>query len=376
MYNFNTLPDRRGTQSMKWDSFAKDLLPMWVADMDFPAPPAVLKALRDRVEHGVFGYGISNDLPEIICSWMLDEFNVSAEKDWIVLLPAVIPAFKAASLLADGPVMMNTPVYNNLLHAPEKAGKFTRLSALKNSGEKYEFDFADMQKRVAPGVKIFFLCNPHNPVGRVFTKDELLELSAFARKNRLLVISDEVHCGLTFDRPHIPWFSVDEYAMEHCITIIGAAKTYNLPGLPFGFAVIPNEKLRYKFRKACFALPEPGVFSVIAARAAFTECSGWKNALVEYLRENRDYLESRLRKTFPSAKLPHVEGTYLQWIDFRPLGMENPWQWLQDHAKILASDGKIYGTEGYVRLNFGTSRSRLEEALDRIEECVKKLNPQ
>ena len=371
LFNFDNLVERRGTQCAKWDRAAKDTLPMWVADMDFPAPPAVLKALRERVEHGVFGYGISDDLPGIICGWLREEFHVTAEEDWIVLLPAIVPVLRALGNLREGPVMINTPNYNNLLEAPLKAGKGTCLSPLKNPGEKYEMDFADMQKRVVPELRLFFLCNPHNPVGRVYTRDELLELSGFARKNNLLVISDEVHCGLAFDRLHIPWFSVDEYTMERSVTLIGPAKTYNLPGLPGGFAVIPNRDLRMEFKKTCFAMPDPGVFSVIAARAAIGESREWKKAMLEYLRQNRDYLENRLRKTFPEAKLPHVEGTYLQWIDFRPLGIENPWQWLQDYPKILASDGKIYGTEGYVRLNFGTARSRIEDALDRIEECVK-----
>jgi cystathionine beta-lyase len=162
--------------------------------------------------------------------------------------------------------------------------------------------------------------------------------------------------------------------MEQGITLIGPAKTYNLPGLPLGFAVIPNRDLRLEFKKACYSLPEPGVFSVIAAKAAFGESREWKNAMVEYLRQNRDYLEKRIRASFPAARLPHVEGTYLQWIDFRPLGMEDPYQWLQEKTKILASNGKIYGSngEGYVRINFGTRRSLIEEALDRIEEAVKK----
>ena len=373
MFNFDEITDRRGTQCAKWDSVANDLLPMWVADMDFPAPPAVLKALRERVEHGIFGYGIADDLPGIFREWLAEEFGVSAKEEWIVLLPAVVPALRVLSHLREGPVLTNTPNYNALLDAPLKAGKTTRLSPLKNTGEKYAMDFADMAKRAARDVKLFYLCNPHNPVGRVYTKEELLELSRFAREHDLIVVSDEVHCGITFDRPHIPWFSVDEYAMERSITIFGPAKTFNIPGLPLGIAVIPNEELRREFKTMCYPFPEPGVFSVVAAKAAFGESREWKNAMVEYLRQNRDILETRLRKTFPAVRLPHVEGTYLQWIDFRPLGIEYPFQWLKEHPRILASDGKIFGTEGYVRLNFGTPRARLENALDRIEECVLKL---
>ena len=370
MFDFDEPVNRRGTQSVKWDRIAGDLFPMWIADMDFRAPPAVLKALGERTEYGVLGYSEIDHLPGIIKKWINDEFGLCAEEDWIVLLPAVIPAFRAASHLRGGPVMMHTPNYVGLFNAPLAAGKETVLSPMKNTNEFYEMDYEDMRRRVDKNIRLFYLCNPHNPVGRVYTRDELLELSRFAKKNNLVVISDEVHFGLVYDRPHIPYFSVDDYSMENSITVIGPAKTYNIPGLPFGFAVIPNENLRKEFSKICYTLPEIGIFNALAAGAAFGESREWKNALVEYLRSNRDYLENRLRKSFPLARLTHVEGTYLQWIDFRPLGIENPFQWLMDNPKIYAGDGKIFGTDGYVRLNFGTSRARLAEALDRIEECA------
>ena len=371
MYNFDNPVTRRGTQSVKWDKFAEDLFPMWIADTDFPAPPMVIKALRERVDHGVFGYGLADDLPGIILKWLREEFNVTAEEDWIILLPAIVPTLRMLARLREGPVMINTPNYNALLDAPLRAGKNTVLSPMKNHNEYYTMDFADMQERLGKDVQLFYLCNPHNPVGRVYAKEELLELSRFARRNNLIIVSDEVHCGLTFDRPHIPWFSVDEYAMERGITLFGPAKTFNLPGLPLGIAVIPNEALRREFTEITYGLPGPGVFSVIAAKAAFGESREWKNAMVEYLRQNRDFLEKYLSKAFPAAGFTHAEGTYLSWIDFRPLGIEHPYEWLRENPKILAGEGKIYGTEGYVRLNFGTSHERLETALNRIEECVK-----
>jgi cystathionine beta-lyase len=161
---------------------------------------------------------------------------------------------------------------------------------------------------------------------------------------------------------------VDEYAAEQSITIMGPGKTFNLAGLPFGFAIIPNKKLREEFGKTCYALPGPGILNLAAAKAAYGASGEWRAQLVDYLRGNRDYLEGRLKASFPAAKFTHVEGTYLQWIDFRPLGIEDPYHWLQDHPKILSNDGKPFGLEGYVRLNFGTPRARLKEAVDRIEE--------
>jgi cystathionine beta-lyase len=284
-----------------------------------------------------------------------------------------VPVLEALSHLREGPVLAHVPNYGSLLSAPVKAGKELTLSPLKNTNEYYEMDYDDMQNRLGPQSKLFYLCNPQNPVGRVYTRDELLELSRLARKNNLIVVSDEVHCDLVFDRPHIPYFSVDDYTMDRSITLMGTGKTFNIAGLPFCFAIVPNETLREELKRTCYTLHRPGVFSVIAAAAAYGESREWKNALVEYLRLNRDYIEGRLRKAFPAARLTHVEGTYLQWVDFRPLGIEYPFQWLQDHANVLASDGKIFGTEGYVRLNFGTTRARLEDAMNRIEESVKRL---
>jgi cystathionine beta-lyase len=209
-------------------------------------------------------------------------------------------------------------------------------------------------------------------VGRVYKYEELKEISRFAKGKDLIVISDEAHCGLVYDRPHLPWFSVDEYAAERSVTIFGPGKTFNLAGLPFGFAIIPNKTLREEFIKTCYALPHPGILNVAAAKAAYGESREWKIQLVDYLRGNRDYLENRLKSSFPAVKLTHVEGTYLQWIDFRPLGIEDPYQWLQDKAKILPNQGKPFGLEGYVRLNFGTTRAKIAEALDRIENALKK----
>lgn len=378
MFDFDNPPERRGTQCVKWDGIAEDLFPMWVADMDFPAPQAVRAALRARVEHGVFGYGLTDGLAGTICAWMREEFGAACaggnlDESWIVLLPAVVHTLRAVSHLRSGPVLINTPNYDSLLSAPLLAGKPTILSPLKNSNEYYEMDFADMRARLTGETRLFFLCNPHNPVGRVYKIEELRELSRFARENNLIVISDEVHSGLVFDRAHVPYFSVDDYAREHSVTLAGPAKTFNLPGLPFGFAVIPNKDLREEFKKTCYALPDPAVFSVIAARAAYAESGDWKKAMVEYLRGNRDYLEGRLRAAFPAARLTHAEGTYLQWVDFRPLGIERPYEWLREHAKVRAGDGKIYGADGYVRLNFGTTRERLKDALDRVEERVRQV---
>jgi cystathionine beta-lyase len=370
-FNFDEPVDRRGFGSVKWDTIGEGVLPMFVADLDFRSSPQVIEALEAKIRHGVFGYGRDPEFPGVIKKWFQDEYQVSVKEDWIVLLPAIVPVLAAVSRLREGRILINTPNYHVLLAAPGKAGKETILSPLKNTHEYYEMDFDDMRRRIEPDVRLFYLCNPHNPVGRVYKYEELKELSLFAKEKNLIVISDEAHCGLVFDRAHIPFFSVDEYAAENSVTIMGPGKTYNLAGLPFGFAVIPNETLRQEFGKTCYSLPHPGILNVAAAKAAYGSSREWRLQLVDYLKGNRDYLEKALRENFPAAKLTHVEGTYLQWADLRPLGIADPYQWLQDTAKILPNNGKPFGLEGYVRFNFGTTRARLEEAIGRIKEGLR-----
>ncbi|MDR2418686.1 MAG: aminotransferase class I/II-fold pyridoxal phosphate-dependent enzyme [Treponema sp.] len=372
-YNFDEFIERRGSGSVKWDTAVSDVLPMFVADMDFRAPPPIIEAILEKVDHGIFGYGRDPEFPAVIKKWFQDEYGAGIEEDWIVVLPAIVPVLAAVSHLREGPVLINTPNYHVLLAAPLKAGKKTILSPLKNTNEYYEIDFEDLRTRAKEDVRLFYLCNPHNPVGRVYRQEELEELSTFVREKDMVVISDEAHCGLVYDRPHIPWFTVDEWAAEHSVTIMGPGKTYNIPGLPFGFAIIPSQRLREEFARTCYALPYPGILNVATAKAAYSQCREWRLQLVEYLRDNRDYLEKRLRASFPTAKFTHVEGTYLQWIDFRPLGIKDPYQWLREYPKILPSGGGPFGIEGYVRINFGTPRDRLSEAMDRIERNLKKF---
>ncbi|MDR3122851.1 MAG: aminotransferase class I/II-fold pyridoxal phosphate-dependent enzyme, partial [Treponema sp.] len=213
-YDFDEPVERRGSGSVKWDTTEAGTLPMFVADMDFRSAPPVIAALREKIDHGVFGYGQDPEFPRVIKKWFQDEYQAAIEEDWLVTLPAIVPVLAAASHLREGPALINTPNYHVLLEAPRRAGKETVLSPLKNTNEYYEIDFEDLRARTGDDVRLFYLCNPHNPVGRVYKREELEELSAFAREKNLIVISDEVHCGLVYDRPHIPWFTVDRWAAE------------------------------------------------------------------------------------------------------------------------------------------------------------------
>ena len=212
---------------------------------------------------------------------------------------------------------------------------------------------------------------PNNPVGRVFTKEELLRVSDFSRKHNLLVISDEIHCELVYDRKHIPFFTVDDYARDHSITFMAPGKTCNIPGVVLAFAIIPNVEIRKKFQKEGYAMSHPGIFNLEAAIAAYRDCGQWKKELLSYLKDNRNYLERELKRRFPKARFPHTEGTYLQWIDFRAYSDEVNAGFFEKKAGVVLTDGAGFGGPGYVRLNFGCRRDTLKEALDRMEKAIK-----
>ncbi|MDR3324824.1 MAG: aminotransferase class I/II-fold pyridoxal phosphate-dependent enzyme [Spirochaetaceae bacterium] len=377
---FDELIERRGDGSEKWNRYPPDVLPMWIADMDFRSPPAIVEALVERARFGVYGYQIYDDMPALLAGWLRAAYGCEAEADWIVPVHALVPALAQAASVRGGRVLIPVPTYMGILSAPGKSGAAATLCPLKNVDERYRMDVADMRVRAGSGAETLMLCNPHNPVGRVFTREELLEASAFAQENNLLVVSDEVHSELIFEGRHTPFWSVDEYARNNSITLMGPGKTCNVAGLPFGFAVIPNGAVRTAFKKAAYAISEPGVMHAAAARAAYGgACDGWKKELVAYLKGNRDVLEAGLRDISPEIRFPRIEGSYLQWVDFGALTHgESAASWLLRTAKIAANDGAMfYGAaaapvpgRSCARLNFAAPRSRIACALQRIAGAV------
>lgn len=239
--------------------------------------------------------------------------------------------------------------------------------------EYYSMDFDALQAAVTENTKVFYLCNPNNPVGRVYSYDELKRVSEFAKKNNLIVVSDEVHCEVVYEGRHIPFFTVDEYAREHSICLYSNGKLSNLADLILSFAIIPNDELRERFERVSYAFGEEHIMNVEAGIASFAESDEWKKQMVDYLKSNRDYLESELKRRFPKDKYPefkmtHLEGTYLMWIDFGNINS----QWFMDNAGVFMSDGSFFGGAGHVRLNFATRKKLLTEALDKLEEAMQK----
>jgi len=371
-YDFDKKINRLNTNSYKWDMLGEEYLPLWVADADFEVPPAVTQRLKKRIEHGIYGYYLTgNEIYDVLKRWFLREYDVEVPgKDWIKLVPAIVPALAVASNIGGGKSITNTPNYCNLLGAPESAGNEMIKVPLRNENEHYSIDFDALEKAVTEDTRVFYLCNPHNPVGRVYTLEELKQVSDFARRHNLLVVSDEAHCEVVFEGKHIPFFTVDDYAKNHSITLYSNGKMFNVPDLILSFAVIPNSELKSEFERLSYAFGDEHVLNVEAGIATYSESEEWKNQLLSYLKDNRDYLEEELKTRFPKAKFVHLESTYLEWVDFRAYGESVNAQFFRKNAKVFLTDGKDFGGEGYVRINFATQRDTLKLALYRMEKSL------
>ncbi len=369
MSPFDTPIDRRGSDSIKWNRYAgRDILPLWVADMDFAAPPAVLDALHRRIEHGILGYGGPwPSLTESVLAHLADEYDWSVEADWLVWLPGLVSGLNVACRAVDGDVLTAAPIYPPFLSAPLFAGRRLQRAELACTGKGWHFDRSALASALTAATRLFLLCHPHNPVGRCWRRDELLDLAAFAEAKDLVVCSDEIHCGLILDtdRRHIPFASLSPEAARRSITLMAPSKTFNIPGLGCAFAVIPDAKLRHRFERAMAGIvPHVNVLGLAACEAAYRDSGDWHRALIDYLRANRDLVSAAVKRD-RRIKMEPVEATYLAWVDVRELGLSHPAAHFEAHGLGL-SDGADFGTPGWLRLNFGCPRSTLDEALNRF----------
>jgi cysteine-S-conjugate beta-lyase len=365
-YNFDTPVDRSGTYSMKWDKYkGKDIIPLWVADMDFPSPPAVKEALVKRIDHGIFGYTLPpQELNEIIMSLMENEYGWKIEKEWIVWLPGLVTGLnvvcRAVGEEGDD-VMTAVPVYPPFLTAPGYSRRNLIKTDLVEKNGEWRFNFENIEKAITKRARLFLLCNPHNPVGRVYDMDELSRLASICIKHDIIISSDEIHCGLLL-----------EPGKRRTITLMAPSKTYNLPGLGCSFGIISNSDLRKRFTAAMNGIvPRVNTLGYTAAIASYRDGSDWHAALIEYLRGNRDLVLSRVNK-IPGLSAGQIEATYLAWIDIRMSGIEDPVRFFEN-AGVGLFDGREFGTPGFVRLNFGCRRSLLKTALERMAIAVENL---
>ena len=375
-FDFDTPVDRRGTGSLKWDLYqGRDIIPLWVADMDFAAPPAVIAALKKRVSHGVFGYTLApRELPEVVTQMLEREHGWKTDPQWLVWLPGLVTGInvvcRAVGETGDA-VMTTTPAYPPFLHAPGLSGRSLTTVPHLDDGTRSVFDFAGMEQAMTGSTRLFLLCNPQNPTGRVFTREELLRLARICLSRGAIICSDEIHCGLVLDPDarHLSIAALDEEIARMSITLLSPSKTFNLPGLGFSLAVIPDNGLRERFRRAMEGIvPHVNTLGYTAALAAYHDSEAWRSALIDYLRTNRKLVETFVAQT-PGMSMHHVEATYLAWIDCRQLGTQDPAAFFERNGVSL-SNGKDFGAPGFVRLNFGCPRGTLARALERMESAV------
>ncbi len=370
--------DRTGTGSLKWSRYAgRDVLPMWVADMDFKSPEPIIAALHRRVDHGVFGYSTAHEgVADAVCEHLRRVHGVTVDPSWIVWMPGMVVGLAMCACLAGEPgdeIMTFTPVYPPFLKVHKDAGRQLITVPLAEESGRHTFDFAAMEKAVTPRTRLVMLCSPHNPVGRVWTRAELEELAAFCVRHDLLLVSDEIHCDLLLEpetAPHTPALKLDGDIRSRTITLMAASKTYNIPGLGLCFAIIPHETLRRRFvlTKNTY-VAEISPISFHATQAAFAECEDWRQSLCRYLRGNRDCMAKFLTEHGPAVKMPHIEATYLAWLDVRALNLPQPVAHFESHGLAL-SNGADFGAPGFVRMNFGCPRSTLEEGLRRFAAAL------
>jgi cystathionine beta-lyase len=382
-YNFDNTPDRRTSDSIKWNFFDPDVIPMWVADMDFVSPDPVIEALHNRVAHKVFGYPTEGiRLKEGIVEKMVEKYSWTIQPEDIVFLPGVIPGFNLAcqALGESGKgILVQTPVYPPILGADKYAGMVRQDAELiRQQNGRYEIDFDHFEATITPLTQIFLFCNPHNPVGRVYRRDELEKIAEICLRKNIFIVSDEIHCDLVFDEnKHIPIASLDPAVARKTITLMAPSKTYNLAGLKCSFAIITEKELRDRFNQARRGLVSGvNVFGIVAAEAAYRQSQEWLDQMLIYLQGNRDLLSNYIHEKLPELGVSPVEGTYLAWLDCRKLGLsESACEFFLRTAKVGLNDGATFGKSGhgFVRLNFGCSRSTLTTALDNMFMAIQSL---
>jgi len=380
-YDFDKLIPRRGTHSYKWDTPENDdVLPMWVADMDFQTAPAVIEALRQRAEHGIFGYAkVPNEFYATLSSWFSRRHGWKISREHVVCTPGVVPALSAiikALTVPDDKVIVQTPAYNCFFSSIKNNGCALAENPLIFRNGRWQMNFDDLEKKAAdPAAKIFLLCNPHNPVGRVWTADELHRVGEICRKHGVFVVADEIHCEFVFDgNVYTPFATLAKDFPESFATCVSPSKAFNLAGLQIASTIVPDKKTREKFLRTVNdnEVCDVGAFGIEAAIAAYNDSEEWLNALLAYLWENYKFLRTFFEKRLPQFPVSPLEGTYLAWIDCRVLGddAKNFHERLLHQEKLMLSPGEIYGSDGFVRLNFACPRERLADGLERFFRAV------
>ena len=379
-FDFETIPERRGTDSQKWQKYAgSDILPLWVADMDFRSPPALLEALHRRVDHGVFGYArpVASTVDAVIGAFAA-RYGWTVDPSWLVWLPGLVVGLNVTVAAFTDPgdeVLTLTPVYPPFLSAPKNSGRVSVRVPFRLEDGRWTIDWGALEQAVTPRTKLFLLCNPHNPLARVLRRAELEQIAEFCLRHRLLLCSDEIHCDLILDPAlaHVTTATLSDRIAADTITLMAPSKTYNVPGLGTSLAIIPDPARRARFVRATAGIvAEVTPLGYAACEAAYRDCEPWRQALLATLRGNRDFLAEFIARDLPGVALEApIEATYLGWLNVSALGLSNPVAHFEAHGVGL-SDGAPFGSPPgrHVRINFGCPRSTLAEALRRMKTAV------
>ncbi|MEA2078189.1 MAG: PatB family C-S lyase [Candidatus Marinimicrobia bacterium] len=380
--------NRYNTDCLKFDALeevfgTKDIIPLWVADMDIPAPTVVRRALRQRLHHPVYGYYIHNKcFFESIIGWIKDQFSWEIEKEWITYTPGIVPAINIAVMSQtekDDEVIIQTPVYPPFFNAVTDHNRKLITNPLKNENGRYSIDFDDLKSKISSKTKMLILCNPHNPVGRVYTWEELTELGNICRKNNIIIVSDEIHADVVYKpNKHIPIAGISKEFSDITITCMAPSKTFNIAGFATSEIIIENKEIRDKFRYTTSTLHICGsnILGDAALIAAYKHGKPWLKRTMRFLEKNIDFVVGYIRENIPSIHVSKPESTFLLWLDCREWGMSRKelTDFFINEAHLALSDGSMFGEcgEGFMRMNIGTYRRTLKKALKQLQEAVDK----
>jgi len=381
-YDFDTVRERRGTDSVKWKKYGNEALPLWVADMDFISAEPILRALHQRLDHGFLGY----TRPTSELCWVIGErlkrlYNWAIRDEELFFLPGLVTGLNVSFHAYAGPgdgVLVQPPVYPHFVKDPLIHGRALVDPPLVRNEDTNEIDFDAFERAITDRTKVFILCNPHNPVGRVYTQRELETMADICLRHRLIICSDEIHCDLLYPGfRHIPIATISPEVADRTVTLMAPSKTYNLAGLNCGFAIIQNSELQKIWKKTSLGLiPGVNIMGHVAALAAYKEGQEWLDQVLVYLKDNRDFLWRYVEEELPGLHMTKMEATYLAWLDCKDARIPgNPFEFFLREAKVALNDGAEFGRggEGFVRLNFACPRKTLTEALDRMVAALRRL---
>jgi cystathionine beta-lyase len=385
-YNFDEIVDRRGTNALKTDALEPrygnpDLIPLWVADMDFKSPPAVTEAIIERAKHGIFGYTCASQAYyDAIINWVSRHHDWKIQQEWITFIPGIVKgiAFVVDCFSSrDHKVIIQPPVYHPFRIIPNLHHRTVVDNPLILEAGQYKMDIEGLKKLIDPACRILILCNPHNPGGRVWTRQELADIAEICYDNNILVISDEIHSDLAFaPHKHIPFASVSDKAAQNSITFMAPSKTFNIAGIVSSFSIIPNKELREKFHAylSSSELEEGHIFAYLAAQAAYDNGDEWLTEAKDYIRKNITFVDEYLKSNIPQIKAMIPEASFLIWLDCRELNLSQKElvSFFVNDVKLALNDGTMFGQggEGYMRMNIGTPLANIQKALDNLKKAL------